>query len=431
MNQNLAYRMRPNNISEVVGQQHLLGKNKILSRMILANRLTSMILYGAPGIGKTSIAIALAKTMKLKLESFNASKDDKKLLSLYANQARITGSPTLILVDEIHRLNKEKQDYLLSFIEKGSIIMIGATTENPYISVTPAIRSRCQIFKLEPVKSTDIIIALKRAITDSDRGLGNYSINISENDLLWIADNSGGDVRYALNSLELAVLSTNVDSKGIINLTRNDLEECMQKHTILGDKNGNNHYDVISAFQKSIRGSDTDAALHYLAAILESGDLDVACRRLYVIAFEDIDLGSYNLIPYVSSAITAAERLGLPEARIPLANAVILLSLSTKGNTGVVAIDKAIKDLYSGKDLTIPNYLTAHPDYSNKEKYKYAHDYVNDWVPQQYLPDSLTESHYLDFSNTLGEEKLSKKYALLKQKNKEYLDNNKTWKHKA
>ena len=429
---NLAYRMRPKKIEDVVGQQHLLGEGRIINRMVRANRLTSMILYGPPGVGKTSIANALAGSLGIRCERFNASKDDKKILSMYANQARITGAQVIILLDEIHRLDKAKQDFLLSFMENSNVIIIGSTTENPYISIRPAIRSRCQIFELKPVLPTDIETAVRRAIADSDKGLGKYNVDIKDEDIAWLSANTNGDVRSALNGLELAVLSTAmVDDKTPID--RGILEECIQRKSISGDKNGDSHYDTISAFQKSIRGSDTDAGLHYLAKILDTGDLEIACRRLLVIAYEDIGLANPQAGIYTQSAIESARLLGLPEARIPLADAVIYLCLSPKSNTGVTAIDNAMEDLNGGYDLSIPADLRdAHykgaNDLGHGKSYVYPHDYMNDWYPQQYLPTSIMAHKYAPFSGDgKTESSMGARYDNLKKKQLDMLQNHKKW----
>lgn len=427
--------MRPKKLSEVVGQEHLIAPGKIIYRMVKANRLSSMIFYGPPGVGKTSLARAIANTLNFHFEYFNASKDDKKKLQVFATQAKFLNDTYVILIDEIHRLDKSKQDYLLSFMEDGDVIVIGATTENPYISILPAIRSRCQIFELKPVTPNDISIMLKRALTDEKNGFGKDNVVISDDDINWIAENTNGDVRSALNGLELAVLSTpKTDDK--ITINREALEECLQRKSISGDKHGDSHYDTISAFQKSIRGSDADAALHYLAKILETGDIEIVCRRLLVIAFEDIGLAYPQAGTYTVAAVDDAKQLGLPEARIPLSDAVIMLSLAPKSNTGYTAIEKAMTDLESGKDLTIPKDLKDSHYKGSKNLghgigYKYPHDYVNDWIPQQYLPTSIMNNKYVNFSGDgKFEAGLQEKYTRLKKLQLENYKNNNTWKAK-
>ncbi|KRN29333.1 recombination factor protein RarA [Lactobacillus selangorensis] len=399
MQQPLAYRMRPQNLDEVVGQQHLVGPGKIIRRMVDAHMLSSMILYGPPGVGKTSIASAIAGSTKYAFRKLNAATDTKKDLQVVVEEAKMSGT-VILLLDEIHRLDKTKQDFLLPHLESGQIVLIGATTENPYITISPAIRSRTQIFEVKPLSENDIKTALTHALHDKERGLGQYDVQIDDNALQHLARATNGDLRSALNALELAVKSTPAAEKnGHIHITLEIVEECLQKKAISADKDGDAHYDVISAFQKSIRGSDTDAALHYLAQLLAAGDLVSACRRLLVIAYEDIGLASPAAASRTVSAVQAAQQLGLPEARIPLADAVIDLCLSSKSNSGITAIDAAMKDVTSGHSGEIPKSLKdAH--YSGAKKlgrgvaYKYPHDYPNDWVKQQYLPDTLKNAQY-------------------------------------
>lgn len=435
MQHNLAYNMRPKTVDEVVGQQHLLSEGRIINRMIKAKRLTSMILYGPPGTGKTSIAKALSGSTGLSFKYFNAVKDDKKKLTILSQQARVTQSSIIIFLDEIHRLNKDKQDFLLPFMEDGTFIVIGATTENPYINVTPAIRSRCQIFEVKPLKPEDIVIAINRALT-SEQGLREYNVEISDDDKMWLAGSTDGDLRSVLNALELAVLSTPKENDKTI-ITREILEECIQKKSMSGDKNGDSHYDTISAFQKSIRGSDADAALHYLARILEAGDLNIAMRRLLVIAFEDIGLANPQAGQYTVSAVQAAKLTGLPEARIPLAAATVYLALSPKSNTAYTGINNAMQDLKtSGIDLDIPaqlkdSHYKGASQLGHGITYRYPHDYQNDWVPQEYLPTSLQGKHYMQFSGDGKlEENLGQRYFNLSNLQQQYLQNNKEWNKK-
>ena len=291
----LAYRMRPTQLSEVVGQKHLVGPGQIIDRMITAKMLSSMILYGPPGTGKTSIASAIAGTTKYAFRMLNAATDSKKDLQIVAEEAKMSGT-VILLLDEIHRLDKTKQDFLLPHLENGRIIMIGATTENPYISINPAIRSRCQIFELKPLTQEDILAAIDRALADTEKGLGEYPVHLAENARLHLSRVTNGDLRSALNGLELAVKSTPVDeATGKIEITLEIIESCLQKKALTHDKDGDAHYDVISALQKSIRGSDVDAALHYLARLIEAGDLPIICRRLMVIGYEDVGLANPQL----------------------------------------------------------------------------------------------------------------------------------------
>ncbi|MED5048741.1 replication-associated recombination protein A [Bacillus siamensis] len=394
----LAYRMRPANIQDIIGQEHLVKEDKIIGRMVRAKHLSSMILYGPPGIGKTSIATAIAGSTSIAFRKLNAVIHNKKDMEIVVQEAKMSGQVILIL-DEVHRLDKGKQDFLLPYLENGMIILIGATTANPYHAINPAIRSRTQIFELEPLTPDLIKQALKRALTDEHRGLGSYSVSVDDDAMDHFAQGCGGDVRSALNALELAVLSTKESSDGTIRITRETAEECLQKKSYTHDKDGDAHYDVLSAFQKSIRGSDANAALHYLARLIEAGDLESISRRLLVIAYEDIGLASPQAGPRVLSAIQTAERIGFPEARIPLANAVIELCLSPKSNSAISAVDEALKDIRAGKIGDVPKHLKdAH--YKGAQElgrgigYQYPHDFENGWVEQQYLPDPLKNKQY-------------------------------------
>ncbi|MGX4594211.1 replication-associated recombination protein A [Leuconostoc sp. JNUCC 76] len=417
----LAYRMRPTKIEEIVGQQHLVGEGKIIWRMVAAHRLSSMILYGPPGTGKTSIASAIAGSSKYAFRMLNAATDSQKDLQIVVEEAKMSGTVVLLL-DEIHRLNKIKQDFLLPHLESGAIILIGATTENPYINVTPAIRSRTQIFEVNSLSETDITNAVKRAIADKEKGLGQYNIVLDDNAMLQLSRATNGDLRSALNGLELAVLSTKADKKGVVHISLPIIEETVQRKALSADKDGDAHYDVISALQKSIRGSDTDAALHYAARIIESGDLPILARRLTVIAYEDVGLANPPAAQRAVTAIQAAQTLGFPEARIPLANAIIELSLSPKSNSAYKAIDSAISDVRHGKSYDIPNHLKdAHykgsSELNHGVDYTYPHDYDNDWVAQQYLPDKMTNIQYFHpKGNSKVEQQLFDVYQTLKSR---------------
>lgn len=397
-NQPLAYRMRPTCLEEVVGQQHLVAPGKIIARMIAAKQLSSMILYGPPGIGKTSIASAIAGTTKYAFRTLNAATDTKKELQIVIEEAKMSGT-VILLLDEIHRLDKPKQDFLLPHLENGRVILIGATTENPYIAINPAIRSRTQIFELIPLTPEEIHQALKRALTDETKGLGNYDVEITDGAMHTLTHFSNGDVRSSLNALELAVKSTPENEDGKIIITEEIAGNCLQRKVFAHDKNGDQHYDVISAFQKSIRGSDVDAALHYMARLIEVGELITLIRRLLVIAYEDIGLANPAGASRAVLAVQAAEKLGLPEARIPLANAVIELALSPKSNTAILSIDTALSDVRQGKSGNIPSHLQdAHYQGAQKlgrgTNYQYPHNYPNHWVKQQYLPDTLKHTQY-------------------------------------
>jgi putative ATPase len=398
MEKPLAFRMRPRKIEEVMGQQHLVGPGKIIHRMVEAKQLTSMILYGPPGIGKTSIASAIAGSTKYAFRTLNAVSNNKKDMEIVVAEAKMSGKVVLLL-DEVHRLDKGKQDYLLPFLENGLIVLIGATTSNPYHAINPAIRSRCQIFELKPLEPVEIRQAILNALHDTDRGLGHYDVKVTDDALTHLSSASGGDVRSSLNALELAVLSAKRNDNGEILITLEDAEECLQKKSFTHDKDGDGHYDVLSAFQKSIRGSDVNAALHYLARLIEAGDLVSISRRLLVIAYEDIGLANPQAGARTLAAIETAERIGFPEARIPIANAVIELCLSPKSNSAIVAIDSALNDLRKGISGDVPDHLKdAHYQGAAKLgrgiEYLYPHDYENAWVKQQYLPNAIKNKTY-------------------------------------
>ncbi|WP_057764822.1 replication-associated recombination protein A [Cytobacillus praedii] len=400
----LAFRMRPRSIEEIIGQEHLVAEGKIIHRMVKAKQLSSMILYGPPGIGKTSIASAIAGSTSYAFRTLNAVTNNKKDMEVVAAEAKMSGK-VILLLDEVHRLDKGKQDFLLPYLENGMITLIGATTSNPYHAINPAIRSRCQIFELKPLSVENIKEALLRALGDSEYGLGEKHVNISEDALTHFATASNGDVRSSLNALELAVLSTEPDDSGIICIDLQSAEECMQRKSLSHDKDGDAHYDVLSAFQKSIRGSDVNAALHYLGRLIEAGDLQSIARRLIVIAYEDIGLASPQAGARTLAAIETAERIGFPEARIPLANAVIELCLSPKSNSAIMAIDAALADIRAGRSGEVPDHLKDAHYKGAKElgrgiEYKYPHDYEGGWVKQQYLPDRLKNKTYYEPKKT-------------------------------
>ena len=419
----LAYRMRPQTLDQVVGQQHLIGPGKIIRRMVEARLLSSMILYGPPGIGKTSIASAIAGSTKYAFRKLNAATDGKKQLQQVAAEGKMSGT-VILLLDEIHRLDKTKQDFLLPLLESGQVILIGATTENPYISISPAIRSRCQIFELKPLSAQDASNAIDRALTDKENGLGNYHVELTDDARALLIEKGNGDLRSTLNSLELVVLSTKQELKDnhqdtdSIVITQQEMADSIQMKVQNFDSSGDGHYDLVSAFQKSIRGSDTDAALHYLARLIESGDLISICRRLSVIAYEDVGLANPSAAEHAILAIQAAQTLGFPEARIPLANAVIELTLSPKSNSAITAIDRAIDDVKNKNIGSIPANLKDAHDAGAKKlghgvNYIYPHDFENDWVAQQYLPDNLLTASYF---TPKGNSKVEERYKLIYQK---------------
>ena len=422
MQQPLAFRMRPRTIEEIVGQQHLVGEGKIINRMVTAKMLSSMILYGPPGTGKTSIASAISGSTRYAFRILNAATDSKKDLQIVAEEAKMSGTVVLLL-DEIHRLDKTKQDFLLPHLESGRIVLIGAT-ENPYLSILPAIRSRTQIFEVKPLSEDDMKTAIQRALTDKERGLGNFDAVLDDEAERQLVYATNGDLRSALNGLELAVKSTAPSEDGKVHITLPIVEETVQRKALTADKDGDGHYDVISALQKSIRGSDTDAALHYLARLIEAGDLPIIARRLRVIAYEDIGLANPAVAARAVTAIEAAEKLGFPEVRIPLANATIELALSPKSNSAYTAIDAALADVRKGGTGDVPDHLRdAH--YKGAEKlghgveYVYPHGHPGDWVPQQYLPDKLNGANYfVPAGNSKVEQAYKEQYQKLRDAQK-------------
>lgn len=396
--QPLAYRMRPRVLEEVAGQKHLVGEGKIIYRMVKARQLSSMILFGPPGVGKTSIASAIAGSTDYAFRMLNAVTNNKKDMEIVVEEAKMSGK-VILLLDEVHRLDKAKQDFLLPYLENGMIVLIGATTGNPYHVINPAIRSRCQIFELKPLQPEDIKEVLQRALADSERGLGKFQVEVTDDALEFLANATNGDLRSALNGLELAVLSTEPSDDGIIHINVEIAGECIQKKGFSHDRDGDAHYDVLSGFQKSIRGSDVNAALHYLGRLIVAGDLPSIVRRLLVIAYEDVGLANPQAAARTVAAVTTAEKIGFPEARIPLANAVIDLCLSPKSNSAIMAIDAAIADIENGRSGEVPDHLKdAH--YLGAKKlgrgidYKYPHDYESGWVKQQYLPDLIAGKKY-------------------------------------
>lgn len=427
--QNLAYRMRPQNLSDILGQSDLLGPGKFLDRMCKSGQYQSIILYGPPGTGKTSIAYALSKENKLPFADFNAATDDKKKLQTIIKNAQKEEKPTVLFLDEIHRLTKPNQELLLPYLEQGLLIMVGATTDNPYMIVQPAIRSRSRILQLHPLSNQDIVVGLKRALTDKKRGLGDYPVQINDSVLEQIAQNAQGDLRVALTALEMAVLSTPTIS-GTITITPQIIQECLQKPSMQGDAGGDTHYNLLSALQKSIRGSDTDAALYYLAQLLRIGDLESAVRRLSIIGFEDISFADPQAVIYANQAIELARKIGLPEAKIPLSNAVIALALAPKSNAAYVAIGQAWQLAEQIPVSSMPDYLKDGHYKGAKELghsvgYKYPHDYPYHWTPQQYLPDELKDVQLFHLDPTSDyTEQLDTRYQKLKELQKQNLSQN-------
>lgn len=400
MDKPLAYKLAPTSLNEVIGQTHLIGNDKILTNLVKNKKIFSMILYGKPGIGKTSIANAIVKDLDVRYRFLNATINTKKDLDVVIEEAKLYDGIVLIM-DEIHRLNKDKQDVLLPALESGLIVLIGMTTSNPYHAINPAIRSRCQLFELQELTTEDIIIGLKRAINHPDL----KNIEIDDKSIELIAKLAGSDLRYAYNLLEICYYST--DDKKI---TEDKIKKINNKPVFFSDKNGDGHYDVLSAFQKSIRGSDVDAALHYLGRLIMEGDLDSIYRRMSVIAYEDIGLANPGIGPKVDAAINAAERVGLPEARIPLGTIVAEMALSPKSNTAHIALDKALEDIEKGNTGNIPNHIkTTSPEY------KYPHDYKGAYVKQQYLPDRIKNKKYYIPKNIGYEKQIKEIYERLEK----------------
>ncbi|MBD8069286.1 replication-associated recombination protein A [Bacillus sp. PS06] len=412
----LAFRMQPKTIDQVIGQKHILNKGNPLYEMVTSGHLSSVILYGRPGIGKTSIASAIAGTAKLPFRKLNAVTNNKKDLEIVVNEAKMMNSSIVLCVDELHRFSKTQIEYLLPFIEKGVLILVGLTSENPYHNINPAIRSRCVIFELNPLTEEDIKFGLKRAIEEDLNDLAGSTIEIDEDALNALSSFSGGDMRAALNYLELSYLTASGQDEDKIKITLDIVKKVAQKNNIQIDKDGDGHYNTLSAFHKSMRGGDVDASLLYLAMLLEAGDLKGIYRRIICVCYEDVGLAK-NMGEKVLAGIQAAEMLGLREGRIPLANLVIELCLSPKSNHAILAIDRAIDFVRSGKAINIPKHLKdAHyegaKNLGNGIGYIYPHDHsigkFGGWVPQQYLPDNIIETRFYQ-PDEIGQEEMLKR----------------------
>ncbi len=395
----LASRLRPQSLDEVVGQEHIAGKDKLLYRAIKADKLGSVIFYGPPGTGKTTLAKVIANTTSAVFTQINATsagkKDMEEVIQKAKDNAGMYGRKTILLVDEIHRFNKGQQDYLLPFVEDGTIILIGATTENPYFEVNSALVSRSILFELKPLSDDNIKTLLLRAVNDCNKGMGTYKAEIDNDALDFLADVSGGDARLALNAVELAVLTTPRSDDGIIHITLGVASECIQKRVVRYDKNGDNHYDVVSAFIKSMRGSDPDAAIYYLARMLYAGeDVRFIARRIMICAAEDVSNADPQALVVAVSAAQAVERVGMPESQIILAQAVSYVASAPKSNSAVNAIGKAMEIVKNEKAGAVPPHLMDSHYKGAKELghgigYKYAHNYPKHYVKQQYLPDNI------------------------------------------
>ena len=410
--------MRPERLEEVVGQQHIIGKGKMLYRAIMADKLSSVIFYGPAGTGKTTLASVIAHTSSSEFVQINATSAGKKDMEAAVEDAKqrlaMYQKRTIMFIDEIHRFNKAQQDYLLPFVEDGTIILIGATTENPYFEVNGALLSRSIIFELKPLEKEDIKTLLKRAVADSEKGMGGYNIQIDDDALDFLADMAGGDARAALNALELGVLTTPLNADGKIHIVLDIASECIQKRVIKYDRDGDQHYDVISAFIKSMRGSDPDAAVYYLAKMLSAGeDIKFIARRIMICASEDVGNADPQALQVAVSAALAVERLGMPEARIPLSQAAIYVACAPKSNASYMAVDSAMSNVNKVK-TTVPVHLRdAH--YGGAEKlghgidYKYAHNYPNHYVKQQYMPDEILGERFYEPDGN-GYEKIINEY---------------------
>lgn len=424
----LAARMRPATLDEVVGQQHIVGKDKLLYRAIKADKLSSIILYGPPGTGKTTLAKVIANTTSAEFTQINATVAGKKDMEEVINKAKdmqgMYGKKTILFIDEIHRFNKGQQDYLLPFVEDGTVILIGATTENPYFEVNGALISRSVIFELKPLEREDIKELIRRAVYDKEKGMGAYEAEIDEDALEFLAELSGGDARHALNAIELGIMTTNRSGDGKIHITLSVAEECIQKRVIRYDKSGDNHYDTVSAFIKSMRGSDPDAAVYYLARMLYAGEsVTFIARRMMICASEDVGNADPNALTVAVSAAQAVERVGMPEAQIILSQAASYIATAPKSDASIKAIVEATKAVEQTGNLPIPVHLQdAH--YKGAAKlghgtgYKYAHDYPNDYVEQQYLPYELNGKEFYTPSGNGYEVKIREHMARIKSEAK-------------
>ena len=402
----LAMRLRPRTLEEVVGQQHIVGKDKLLYRAIKADKLSSIIFYGPPGTGKTTLAKVIANTTSADFCQINATVAGKKEMEDVVERAKnnlgMYGKKTILFVDEIHRFNKGQQDYLLPFVEDGTIVLVGATTENPYFEVNGALISRSIIFELKPLSKEDIKEILKRAVYDKERGMGSYKADIDDEALEFLADIANGDARSALNAIELGILTTDRSDDGLIHIDLKTAEQCIQKRAVRYDKTGDNHYDTISAFIKSMRGSDPDAVSYYLAKMLYAGeDIKFIARRIMICASEDVGNADPYALVVATNAALAVERIGMPEARIILSQAALYVACAPKSNSCYMAVDKAMELVKTTKTAPVPAHLQdAH--YKSASKlghgigYKYAHDYPNHYVKQQYLPDGLEDVKFYE-----------------------------------
>ena len=413
----LASRLRPRTLDEVVGQQHIIGKDKLLYRAIKADKLGSVIFYGPPGTGKTTLAKVIANTTQADFKQINATvagkKDMEEVVTEAKNNMGMYGRRTILFVDEIHRFNKGQQDYLLPFVEDGTLTLIGATTENPYFEVNGALLSRSRIFELKPLEKDDIKQLIYRAVTDSERGMGTYRVKIEEDAADFLADTANGDARAALNAVELGVLTTERSEDGLIHIDLAAAQECIQKRAVRYDKDGDNHYDTISAFIKSMRGSDPDAAVYYLARMLYAGeDIKFIARRIMICASEDVGNADPQALNVAVSAALAAERIGLPEAQIILSQAASYVACAPKSNAAYVAIQNAMENVKTTRTMPVPVHLQDRhykgaAKLGHGEGYKYAHDYPKHYVKQQYLPDGMEGTVFYEPSDNGYEKQIT------------------------
>lgn len=421
----LASRMRPTTLDEVVGQKHIIGKDKLLYRAIKADKLGSVIFYGPPGTGKTTLAKVIANTTSARFEQINATVAGKKDMEEIVKNAKdsigMYGQKTILFVDEIHRFNKSQQDYLLPFVEDGTITLIGATTENPYFEVNNALLSRSRIFELKPLEKQDIRELVMRAVYDTEKGMGTYSADITNEAADFLADVANGDARAALNAVELGILTTDKSDDGKIHITIDVAAECIQKRVVRYDHDGDNHYDTISAFIKSMRGSDPDAAVYYLARMLYAGeDVKFIARRIMICASEDVGNADPNALVVAVSAAQAVERIGMPESQIILSQAAAYVATAPKSNAAYMGIAKAMKTVADTRTMPVPAHLQDR-HYKGAEKlghglgYKYAHDYPNHYVTQQYLPDGMEGMRFYEPSENGYEKKIREHMEFIKR----------------
>ena len=420
----LASRLRPKTLDEVVGQEHIIARDKLLYRAIKADKISSVIFYGPPGTGKTTLAKVIANTTSSKFTQLNATvsgkKDMQDVVAKAKDELAMTGKKTILFIDEIHRFNKSQQDYLLPFVEDGTVILIGATTENPYFEVNRARISRSIVFELYPLSEENIKTLIRRAVEDEECGMGSYNVTIDDESVDFLANIANGDARTALNAIELGVLTTDPSEDGKIHITLEVAQECIQKRALKYDKDGDNHYDTISAFIKSMRGSDPDAVVYYLAKMLAAGEsIDFIARRIMICASEDVGMANPNALVVATSAAEAVRQIGMPEARIILAEAAVYVAMSPKSNASYMAIERAIAEVENNVQARVPAHLqdahySGHDDLGHGVGYKYAHDFPNHYVDQQYLPDEIKDKKFYEPGDLGVEKELKERLAKIK-----------------